>query len=152
MFAGRQRLHAWLPSFFWTLRCLLRYPFNRTMCRRQWAKLFLRVVPPDHTAVVVKRELIVGPVAQCALVNWHVALEQLKVEWDEEAITEGISNDLWQRLNLHFRHRLESSLCFCYQRHRSPDNDHLPSLRLSSRDHCNSGRHHSHRWTSLRCR
>ena len=33
-----------------------------------------------------------------------------------------------QRLNLCFRHRLESSSCFCYQRHRSPDNDHLPSL------------------------
>ena len=60
----------------------------------QRAKLFLRVVPPDHTAVVVKIELILGPVAQCALVNWHVALEQLKVEWDEEAITEGISDGL----------------------------------------------------------
>ena len=34
----------------------------------------------------------------------------------------------------------------------TPDNDHLPSLRLSSRDHCNSGRHQSRRWTSRRCR
>ena len=42
-----------------------------------------------------------------------------------------------------FRHRLESSSCFCYQRHRSPDNDHLSSLGLSSRDHCNSRRHQS---------
>ena len=57
-----------------------------------------------------------------------------------------------QRLNLGFRHRLKSSSCFCYQRHRSPDNDHLPSLGLPSRDHCNSGRHQSRRWISLRCR
>ena len=44
----------------------------------------------DHTAVIVKRELILEPVAQCALVKWHVALEQLEVEWGEEAITKGI--------------------------------------------------------------
>ena len=84
--------------------------------------------------VAVKRALILEPVAQRALVKWHVALEQLEVEWGEEAITKGISDGLvsdnaWISL----RHRLESSSWFCYQRHRSPDNDHLPSLGLSSR-------------------
>ena len=44
--------------------------------------------------VVVEREFILEPVAQCVLVKWHVALEQLEVEWDEEAITEGISDGL----------------------------------------------------------
>ena len=48
----------------------------------------------DHTAVVVKSELIHEPVAQWALVKWHVALEQLEVEWSEEAITEDISDGL----------------------------------------------------------
>ena len=33
VFAGRQRLHARSPAFFWILRFLLRYPFNRTLCR-----------------------------------------------------------------------------------------------------------------------
>ena len=42
-----------------------------------------------------------------------------------------------KRLNLRFRHRLESSTCFCYQRNRSPDNDHLPSLGLAFREHYN---------------
>ena len=40
----------------------------------------------------------------------------------------------------------------CIPNNTSPDNDHLPSLGLSSRDHCNSGRHQSRRWTSLHCR
>ena len=44
--------------------------------------------------VVVKRELILEPVAQCALVKWHVAPEHLEVEWGEEAITKGISDGL----------------------------------------------------------
>ena len=48
----------------------------------------------DHTVVVVEREFILEPVAQCALVKWHVALEQLEVQWGEEAITEGISDGL----------------------------------------------------------
>ena len=48
----------------------------------------------DHTAVVVKHELILEPVAQCALVKWHVALEQPEVEWGEEAIIKGISDSL----------------------------------------------------------
>ena len=48
----------------------------------------------DHTAVVVKRVLILEPVAQCALVKWHVALEQLGVKWGEEAITKHISDGL----------------------------------------------------------
>ena len=52
---------------------------------------------------------------------WYdVAHEQLEVEWDEDAITEG--HVRWpcqrQRLNLRFRHQLESSSCSCYQRHR----------------------------------
>ena len=61
---------------------------------------YSRDMPPmwyealDHTAVVVKSELILEPVAQCALVKWHVALEQLEVEWSEEAITEDISDGL----------------------------------------------------------
>ena len=46
----------------------------------------------DHTAVVVKHELILEPVAQCALVKWDVALMQLEVEFGEEAITKGISD------------------------------------------------------------
>ena len=48
----------------------------------------------DHTAVIVECEFILEPVAQCALVKWHVALEQLEVEWGEEANTEGMSDGL----------------------------------------------------------
>ena len=48
----------------------------------------------DHTIVDVKRELILEPVAQCALVKWQVALEQLEVEWGAEAIIKGISDGL----------------------------------------------------------
>ena len=58
---------------------------------------YSRDIPPlwyEATDVVVKRELILEPVAQCALVKWHVALEQLEVEWDEEAITKGVSDGL----------------------------------------------------------
>ena len=38
-------------------------------------------------------EFILESVAQCVLVKWHMALEQVEVEWDE-AITEGISDCL----------------------------------------------------------
>ena len=40
----------------------------------------------DHTVVVVEREFILQPVDQCALVKWHVTLEQLAVEWNEKRL------------------------------------------------------------------
>ena len=35
----------------------------------------------DHTVLVVECFFILEPVGQCALVKWHLALEQLEVEW-----------------------------------------------------------------------
>ena len=48
----------------------------------------------DHRIVDVEHEVILEPVAQCALVKWHVTLEQLEVEWGADANTEGISDGL----------------------------------------------------------
>ena len=50
--------------------------------------------PVDHMDVVVKGELILEPIARCALVKWHVNLEQLEVEWGKEAIIKCISDGL----------------------------------------------------------
>ena len=97
---------------------------------------YSREMPPmwyeastSPTIVVAEREFILEPVAQCTMVKWRVALEQLDVEGVRRS--DYRRQELWpcqrQRLNLRFQHRLQSSSCFCYQRPRSPDNDHLPS-------------------------
>ena len=45
-------------------------------------------------AVVVEGKFVLKPVSKRALVERHVALEQLEIEWDVEAVAEGIGDGL----------------------------------------------------------
>ena len=49
---------------------------------------------PDYAAVIVEGEFILQAVSQRALVERHVALEQLEIERDVEAAAEGIGDGL----------------------------------------------------------
>ena len=48
----------------------------------------------EASAVVVEGEFVLQPVSKRALVEGRVALEQLEIEWDVEAVAEGIGDGL----------------------------------------------------------
>ena len=49
---------------------------------------------PDHTVVVVEGECILQAVPERALIERHVALEQIEIQWDIKSIAISISNGL----------------------------------------------------------
>ena len=52
---------------------------------------------PDHAVVVVvvvEVEFILQAVPDCALIERHVALGQIEIQWDVESIAISIGNDL----------------------------------------------------------
>ena len=61
-----------------------------------WSKVlhFPQTREVHQTAVVVKHAFILEPVAQCTLVERHITVQEFKVEWGEEAITEDIGGGL----------------------------------------------------------
>ena len=49
---------------------------------------------PDHAVVVVEGEFILQAVPERALIERHVALEQIEIQWDVESIAISIGNGL----------------------------------------------------------
>ena len=49
---------------------------------------------PDHSVVVVEGEFILQAVPERALIERHVALEQVEIQWDVESIAISIGNGL----------------------------------------------------------
>ena len=62
---------------------------------RRWHRLC-------HMAVDVEREFILEQVAQCALIERHVALEELEIQQDVKSITKGIGIGFVSRNGLVF--------------------------------------------------
>ena len=55
---------------------------------------YSRPCGPDHAAVVVEGQFVLQPVSLRALIERHVALEQLEIKLDVEAVDEGIGDGL----------------------------------------------------------
>ena len=62
-------------------------------------------------AVIVEGEFVLQPVSKHVLIERHVALEQLKIERDVEAVAEGIGDGLVGRDCLIFVSGIDANLC-----------------------------------------